>query len=197
MKRVWVASAAIAVGAAVLAAFFWLAPKGSEPKKRAVRHRTVASAPVPEPEVVSLPSPVPAKPVEKATVETVPSETPAEPEENDSNLAVEAAEFCAMLDLSEKIASEIVRLLGERDLEAERILEVYGGQLTVDAIRTVYPRLKMLDDDTDRAIEALLTQEQQGRYRNLREQNIIGGTAIGVPPPFPPEDVPDDNSHED
>ncbi len=199
MKRIWVASAVAAAGTAVLVAVMLMAPKGPAPMKRSVRPRTVAATPVsePEPEVALSPTPPPSKTVAKAPAESLPTEAPSAPEEIDSNLAVEAAEFCAMLDLSERTAAEILRLLGERDLEAERILEVYGGQLSVDAIRTVYPRLKMLDDEADRAVEALLTQGQQAEYRRLRAENVIGGTAISVPPPFPPEEVPNEKSHED
>ncbi len=194
MKLSRFALAIAVVGLGLMGVLLLRAPNRPVVSKRPVRPYAMRIAPS-EPEV-AVPVPLPDRRVEKAPVAAPVSEASEEVAVTEIAMTPEVAEFCAMLELSEEVAARVVGLLGERDLAAERILEPYGNGLSVEAIVAVRPRLRMLDDETDRAIEAMLTLDQQRRYRGLRDEHFIPGTALEVPPAQLTDDSFDRDSDE-
>jgi len=176
------ASAAVLIGIGVCGAAvagFFLMP-GREKAQRPLR--TVR--PLDDTENVTLPREEPRTRIETTapTRDSTPDTRPTDDSKAEPELADLAADLVEALGVSQDIALKIVRLLGERDLEAEKILDMYGENLTVEALKVTFPRLQSLDEAADRAVEALLTPEQQKEYRRLRSEGIIPGTAIEPPP---------------
>lgn len=161
----------------------WRPPPGGPARSRTdepvlPQRRETASVPVERPE-------------EEKRDDASPTDEKTDRPELDPLLATMAVEMAATLGVSGEVACKVVWLLGRRDLAAEAILEGYGASLSTEAIRLTWPRLRALDEETDREIESLLAAEPLRTYRRLRAEGVIAGTALDLPPETPAESFQD------